>query len=349
MKDNTAKISFQYFIPALFLLFFCLPVIITGCSLLQETEPVSKTAYALNTVITITVYELDSNLFLSKKEVQEHKEELTAGAVSLCDELEEKFSKTIEGTEIWNLNHSDGKWIELSKDTFNLLKEALYYCELTDGKIDLTIAPVKDLWDFTGENGLPEEKKLEAALTHVNYKALELDSTNLSARLTDSESSVDLGFIAKGYIADLLKEYLQENGVTSAVINLGGNVLTIGSKPDGSAFQIGIQKPFDEHGSYLTKVNTSDGSVVTSGIYERYFASNDNIYHHILDTATGYPVDNSLLSVTILSHSSTDGDGLSTTCLILGFEKAKNLIESLDDVEAVFVMKDYKIYDTRTN
>ncbi len=348
MNNKTAKVSFQYFIPALFLIFFCLPLLITGCSLSQETEPVSKTAYALNTVINITVYELDTDLSLSKKEVLKRKEELTAGAVSLCEELEGKFSKTIEGTEIWNLNHSDGKWIELSKNTFHLLKEALYYCELTDGKIDLTIAPVKDLWDFTGENGLPKDKMLETALTHVNYKALELDSTNLSARLADSESSVDLGFIAKGYIADLLKEYLKKNGVTSALINLGGNVITIGSKPDGSAFQIGIQKPFDEHGSYLMKINTSDGSVVTSGIYERYFAFNDNIYHHILDTNTGYPVDNSLLSVTILSASSTDGDGLSTTCLALGFEHAKRLIESLDDVEAIFVMKDYKIYDTRT-
>lgn len=348
MKRKKFKLNL-YDMISFSLIFFSLLPLLTGCNQIQETEPLSKTSYALNTVITITIYNLDPKIKLTKKETIECKETLALGAISLCEELEGKFSRTIEGSEIWNLNHSNGKWTELSEETFTLLKNALFYCELTDGKIDLTIAPVKDLWDFTGENGLPEEKQLKKTLTHVNYKALELDSANLKARLTDSNASVDLGFIAKGFIADLLKDYLKENGVTSAIINLGGNVLTIGQKPDGSSFQIGIQKPFSEHGSYLTKVDTVDGSVVTSGIYERCFSYQDKIYHHILNTDSGYPVDNSLLSATILSKSSTEGDGLSTTCLVLGFDEAKKLLNSLDEVEAVFVTKDYQIYDTRTN
>ena len=172
---------------------------------------------------------------------------------------------------------------------------------------------------------------------------MELDQNKV--RLKDAHAALDVGFIAKGYIADRLKEYMIAEGVTSGIINLGGNVLTIGNK-DGQDFKVGIQKPFADTGTALVSVASNDSSVVTSGIYERFFSLDKKIYHHILNPSTGYPVENELLSVTILSKDSTTGDALSTSCLLLGLEKGKELIESLDGVEAVFITKDYNVIET---
>ena len=155
-----------------------------------------------------------------------------------------------------------------------------------------------------------------------------------------------MGGIAKGYIADKMKDYLNEKGITSGMINLGGNVLTLGDKPDGSNYNIGIQKPFSDDGTAIASVEVSDKTVVSSGVYERYFYVGDNFYHHILNPKTGYPYDNNLLGVTIICPKSVDGDGLSTTCFALGLEDGMKLIESLDDTEAVFITDDYELHTT---
>ena len=155
---------------------------------------------------------------------------------------------------------------------------------------------------------------------------------------------LDLGAIAKGYIADKLKEYLVENGVEHALINLGGNILIIGDKPDGSKYNIGIQKPFDQTGQPITSVKVSDTSLVTTGIYERCFEKDDTLYHHILDPATGYPCQNNLYSVTIVTKSSVMADALSTTCFLLGLKDGMELINSLEGVEALFITDDYELH-----
>lgn len=155
---------------------------------------------------------------------------------------------------------------------------------------------------------------------------------------------LDLGAIAKGYIADRIKDYLLEQGVKSATINLGGNVLCVGEKPEGTPFKIGIQKPFSDRSETIAVMNISDKSVVSSGIYERYFEKDGKIYHHILNPATGYPYDNHLVSVTIISDKSVDGDGLSTSCFALGLDKGMELINSLPDVQAVFITDDYELH-----
>ena len=140
-----------------------------------------------------------------------------------------------------------------------------------------------------------------------------------------------------------MKEYLINEGISSGFINLGGNVLTLGKKNDGSNYTIGIQKPFDETGNAITTVEVDDKSVVTSGIYERYYRINGKIYHHLLDVSTGYPYDNGLYSVTIISESSMDGDALSTICFALGLDKGMELIESMDDTEAIFITDNYEV------
>ena len=307
-------------------------VLLCGCSLTTK-EPLSKTGFHFDTVITITLYD-------SKNE------ELLNTCFNYCKDFENLVSRTIPTSDISRINMSAGSSIEVSDTTIELLKKGIEFGELTDGAFDITIAPLSELWDFKNNPGnVPSESDIVEALSHVNYKNIVIEGNTVT--LTDPKAAIDLGGIAKGYMADQLKEYLLNEGVTSAIINLGGNVLTIGEKPDGNAFHIGIQKPFDEQNAAITSVQVKDSSVVTSGSYERYFKVNDTIYHHILNTATGYPCDNELLSVTILSEKSIDGDVLSTSCFALGLEEGRKLIESLEDMDAIFVTDDYEIIDTR--
>ena len=324
---------------SLFLLTLISVTTLSGCNPAQQT-PITLTDFALNTVVSVSVYD--------KKE-----EPLLKDAIALCKSYEDKLSPTISGSDVYRINHAQQQPVVVDKDTYLLLKEAYRYCEDTNGSLDITILPAKNLWDFTLTNptlnDIPTKESLSQAIAHVNYQNIKFDDSTLSVQLTDPLSMIDLGCIAKGYIADQIKQYLMEHGVEHGIINLGGNVLTIGTKPDGSTYQVGIQKPFDQNQTPITTISTSNQSIVTSGIYERCFLLNDHFYHHILDTKTGFPIDNDLLSVTIISDSSTQGDALSTYCLTLGRQKGMEYIDSLDNVDAIFIDKDYQIYDTRQN
>ena len=231
----------------------------------------------------------------------------------------------------------------MSKETIKLIKKGIYYSEMSDGAFDITIAPVSSLWDFKAETpSVPSPEAIAEAVSHVNYENIIIRDNTV--KLADPQAGIDLGAIAKGYIADRIKDYLEEEGVRHAMINLGGNVLAMGSKLDGSDYNIGIQKPFDETGEPITSVKISDKSVVTSGIYQRYFKADGKIYHHILDPNTGYPCENNLYSVTILTDSSLTADALSTTCFLLGYDRGMKLINQLDNVDAVFITNDNQIH-----
>ena len=314
---------------ALFLI-FCL--ILTGCTAVPA-EPISRTGFYFDTVIDIKIYD-NSN------------ENLLDECMKICSHYDNLLSTTKENSDIWNINHAAGKPVKVDHETILLLQKALYYADLTDGRSDPTIGGVSSLWNFSGNTPgpVPDEKKIAEALKHVSYKDIALDSSTDTVRLSDPCTQLDLGAIAKGYIADQLKKYLKKEGVTSAIINLGGNVLLVGKKPDGFDFTIGIQKPFADNSTYITTVSASDRSLVSSGSYERYFEQNGKMYFHILDSATGYPVETDLVGVTILSDESVDGDGLSTTCFILGLDKGMKLIESIPGTEAVFITKDDQLH-----
>lgn len=307
---------------------FLLSLFLTGCG--NPKAPLAQTAFYFDTVITITLYDKQDPSLLEE-------------CFSLAETYENMLSKTIESSDIWNINHGNGHPTAVTDDTLTLLQTALSYTELSDGKIDPTIGPVAKLWDFSASShaAIPPQKDLDEALSHIGYQRITIKGNQVS--LADPKAEIDLGFIAKGYIADRMKDYLISQGVKSATINLGGNVLTIGSRPDGSPFRIGIQKPFAPSGTLALTLPATDLSIVSSGIYERYFEMDGEIYHHILDTKTGYPVRNNLFQVTILSKSSMDGDALSTTCFLLGLEKGMALAESLEDIEAVFFLSDGSI------
>ena len=300
-----------------------------GCS--RNYEPVTETGFYLDTVIQITLYDTDGRDSCLEN-IQE--------CFTMIDRYENLFSATIEDSDIWNINHSGGAPITVSDDTVSLLQTALYYSEMSDGQVDVTVLPLSSLWGFgsAGNAHKPDDDAIQEALSHIDYRTVRIDSNTVT--LSDPEASVDLGFIAKGYIADRLKEYLVNQGVESACINLGGNLITIGNKPDGQPYRIGIQKPFADEGEIITAIDVTDSSVVSSGVYERYFYEDDILYHHLLDTSTGYPSNNNIAGVTILSPSSADADALSTTCFFLGVDKGMELIESLDDTEALFITTD---------
>ena len=207
----------------------------------------------------------------------------------------------------------------------------------------LVIAALSELWDIKNNPGnIPDAASIEEAKSHVDYRKVKVEGNTVT--LEDPKAAIDLGGIAKGFIADKLKAYLKSEGIEHGQIDLGGNLLTIGSKTDGSDFHIGIQKPFAKTNEAITTVDIHDQSVVSSGTYERYFKKDGKIYHHLLDPKTGYPFDNGLLQVTIISNQSVDGDGLSTTCFALGLEEGTKLIESLDNIQAIFVTEDYSLH-----
>lgn len=299
-----------------------------------KQEPIFKTAFKLNTVISIKIYDsADASL------IEE--------AFALCDRYEKLFSRTMESGELYRLNHKalplEADGFAVSPETADLISQGLKYCQLSEGKFDIAIEPVSSLWDFTSEEKtLPDEAALSAALPFVDYKNITL--TDNHVQFKEDAMGIDLGAVAKGYIADRLKDFLTSKGIKSAIINLGGNVLCIGKKPDGTPFQVGIQKPFADRNETITSIPVSDKSVVSSGIYERFFEKDGQLYHHILNPETGYPYDNSLVSVTIISDKSVDGDGLSTSCFALGLEKGMELVNSLPDVHALFITSDYELH-----
>ncbi|MBO4336558.1 MAG: FAD:protein FMN transferase, partial [Lachnospiraceae bacterium] len=319
-------------------------IFITGCGQ-KSSMPFSKTGFYFDTVVTITVYE--------KENASDRADELIDQTMDECSRLEKMLSPAIEGSDVWNINHSNGEWVYVSDETATLIYTALTFCRTTNGKADITIAPAKNLWTFDGSSaGMPDASALSQALSHVDYNNVITEGTRV--RLKDPEAMIDLGFIAKGYIADQLKSFLIANNAEAAIINLGGNVQTLGLKPGNSAFSVGIQKPFAEIGQYSTKIELGDdksdkglrSSAVTSGIYERYFESDGRIYHHILDPFTGMPANTDLYSATILADSSMEADALSTICILMGKEEAEKYIRSLDEIDAIFITSDGQIIDT---
>ena len=282
--------------------------------------------YYFDTYVSITVYSLKDASYLDE-------------CMEICEKYDNSLGRLSLG-EMTMINQQAYAGVNVSDDTYYLFERALEFCDETNGAVDITIAPLVDIWGFThnmsgnsSADRKPTDLEIRQALKKVNYKRVKLYEGN-RVKFYDSNVQVDLGFIAKGFVADKIKEYLVEKGVKSAIISLGGNVVVIGSKPDGSDYNIGIKDP-DNPEDIIDSISVSDKSVVTSGTYERYVEYDGVKYHHILNTNTGYPVKTDVKSVTIISDSSLEGDALSTICLILGEEKSKDILEKYN-AQAIF-------------
>lgn len=337
----------------------CPMLLFTGCGNITDAdtsttgnEPISISSIKLNTAVQITIYDSQDKALLDD-------------CLALCDKYELIFSRTNEKSELYKLNHrkdtsdkdpnADGQttpypvsgtadtW-HISEDLAALLSEGLDITRESDGAFDIAIAPLTSLWDFTAEDPkVPDDAAIQKALPLCSSDGVTIDGQDIT--LPSDDIQFDVGAIAKGYIADRLKDFLVKKGVNNAIINLGGNVLCIGSKPDGTPFKIGIQKPFADRNETEAVMDIIEKSVVSSGIYERCFKQDGKLYHHILNPQTGYPYDNSLISVTIISDQSVDGDALSTTCFALGLEDGLKFAEK-KGVQAVFITEDYELHYT---
>ena len=278
-----------------------------------------------DTVITVTVYKKNQEKYLD-------------GCMKLAKKYEDLLSTTVKDSDIAKINAAKGRPVRVDPETAKLIQTGLSYARLSNGAFDITVGRLSSLWqDAIKDKKLPSQDAIQSAKASIGYQAVSVENNIVTVKNPDTE--LDLGGIAKGYIADRMKDYLEKNGVTSGIINLGGNVLTLGKKADGSSYTIGIQKPFSETGEVMAKVSVKDLSVVTSGTYERYFKKDGKIYHHILNLKTGYPEENDVESATIFSKKSVDGDALSTIAFLLGPDQGIPLIESLG-FECAYIMKD---------
>ena len=343
------------------ILFFIVMLIIPqmGCKTQNNNAGIEKSSFHLDTICKITVYSMEGLEDFDEKGQKEEILSLITEAFKLCDDYENILSKTKEGTDIYRINHAGGQAVEVSDTAIEVINKGIEYGSISNGRFDITIGAVTDMWNFHGtdEDGnktgtVPDMSQLSEKASHVDYRNIIIDGNTV--RLADPDAQIDLGGIAKGYIADKLADFLEENGVTSAIVYLGGNIVVIGEKGEsitngkGTMFEVGIGDPSSEVGELLGTVSCKDMTVVTSGTYERYFEADGKKYHHVLDPDTGFPVDTDLLSVTVISSKGHSGDceGLSTVCLALGKEKGTELIKSMEGFEAIFVDTDNKVTTT---
>lgn len=349
-KAKSAFLKIEVFMKKLGLIFLLIIIIIisqTSCSVKHDgnskseedhSAPVSKEGFFFDTVCKITIFDMDN---MSK----ENAEDAIDKSYKEAAKYEKVFSRQVDGSELWNLNKKGE--LEASDDLFTVIQAGLKYGDISGGKFDITMGPVLDLWKFNkeGVNQLPKEEDIKKALELVDYKIVEASKLNDSQNLVKtagSGSEIDLGGIAKGYICDRISESLSDRGVTSAIVNLGGNITVIGEKPGNKPFNVAIEKPFSERKDMIGIVKMKNGTIVTSGTYERYVEVGGKKYHHILDPATGWPIDTDVVSVTILSKigNSMECDAMSTTALLLGSERGLQLIEQAPEMEALFQLKD---------
>ncbi len=325
------------YLAVMILLTFALAI--SGCSKnepsgKQEDVSVSENYFIFDTVVSVRVYD--------ERVTKEHFDDIK----KLLENINETMNRLEKDSEVSLINHQAGKQaVVVSPETYLVIKTAKQYAELSEGHFDPTVGPLVDLWAIgNGGTAKPEASLIEKEKQLIDYHKLTLDDDKLAVKLEEAGMTLDLGAIAKGYAADVIAEYLQEHDFKSAIIDLGGNILAMGSKPGGAAWAIGIQSPEEKRGAHLGTIPVINKTVVTSGVYERYFIENGEVYHHVLDPYTGYPSWNGLASVTIVTDVSMDADAMSTAVFVMGLEKGMEFVESIDYAEAIFVTEDKKVY-----
>ena len=299
--------------------------VLPSCTMPQSS--ISRSGFYFDTYISVTVF---------------GDEETLDGVFELCAKYDRLLDRYDENSDIYKINNSHGTEVEVAPEVLEIINLAIYYSQMSEGVFDLTCGSATILWDFNSENAkIPDEQARNDAVKLIDYTSVKVNENKV---FVPDGVQLDLGGIAKGFVADKIVEFLVENGVEDALIDLGGNILALGDK-NGSPWRIGIKYP--DSSDYVGAVKSSERmSVVTSGDYERYFEIDSVRYHHILDTDTAMPAVTDVRSVTILSQSSAQGDALSTICFILGYEAASELVSGIDGVEAVFVLDDGRVIQT---
>jgi len=307
----------------------------------SETRRIEDKLFAFDTYMTFSV-----------SQGKRSREGLNA-AIARIQEIEQRMSAALPDSDIYKINENAGiQPVKVHDDTFFVIKKALEYAELSKGSFDISTLPISRLWDLpAGKPVIPEKEDIKEALSFVDYRKVKLNEEDQTVFLEEKGMAIDLGGIAKGYAGDEVVRILKEHEVEHALINLGGNIMVINGKENGSSWRIGIQNPRkkdDSDRNHIAVVQVKDCAVVTSGDYERYnvelFRLTGERYHHIFDPATGYPAKNGVISVTIVTEKGIDADALSTSLFVMGVEKGIELANSLEGVDAMIVTEEREIY-----
>jgi len=297
----------------------------------QET---TRTDFALGTVCSVTLYEN------GRKNIYDE-------IFSRVREIENLMSVNISASDVSRVNAAAGiEPVQIKEDTFKVIERAVYFAELSGGAFDPAVGPLVSLWDISGKPRVPSKEEINSVLPLINWRNIKMDARLKSVYLTQRGMSLDLGGIAKGYAADEAAEIIKSYKINRAKIDFGGNIIMIGARLDKNPWRVGVQYPGENRGSIIGILQIPEKTVVTSGVYERNFEKNGVFYHHLLSVTDGYPVNNNLLSVTIIADVSMDADALSTAVFVLGYEKGLSLLESYGDAQAVFVFKDNSVIAT---
>lgn len=317
-------------------------VIAIGAFILYNSQknntPYKLTSYAMGTYVNQTVY-------------GENAETAVAEANSAITNLDNILSWRNENSDIYNINQNAGNVsVQVNSSTLDTLEVALDVANATNGALDPTVLPYTSLWGFDeSRNIVPAPEELENAQNLVGFSHLKVDENSSTAFLDSAGSEIDLGAIGKGAACDTAIQVYKENGVKSAIVAVGGSVGLLGNKDYNSDWSIGIRDPYlaleGDTSSTMGTISTGEGFISTSGIYEQCFWDNGDFYHHILDPKTGYPVENDLMSVTIVCDNGTLSDALSTACFVLGKDASKEVLQHYN-AEAIFIDKDKNVYTT---
>jgi thiamine biosynthesis lipoprotein len=314
---------------------FVLMGTLSGCN---QNDTVTKSDFLLDTFVSVTLYG-ESDEALLDKPFEKIKE--------LNDILS---SNTVDGDLARIKANAGFQPVTVSDATYRIIEQGIKYSQLSGGYFDATAGPLIDLWGIHEPEikEAPAPDLIAAAQKKIDYKKIVLDADAKTVYLTDAGMEINLGSVSKGYIADQVMNVIKDEGVDHAIVNLGGNVLVMGGKANGANFGVGVEDPNDPGNGYIGVVSLKDGSVVTSGDYQRYFTdAAGKKYHHILDPFTGYPSESGLTQVTVITQKSIDGDGLTTTLFLLGLDKGLALVNEMPGVEAIFVTKDNRVFATK--
>ncbi|GAA0053801.1 UNVERIFIED_CONTAM: FAD:protein FMN transferase [Streptococcus canis] len=291
--------------------------------------PLVRTEPLLHTVVQLSIY-------------HDHQEKTMAEAIRYIKDMEKLLSTNLEGSDVYRINHQAGQQaVKVDPRTYTIIKAAKKMAETSHGKFDISIGAVTNLWRIGDDVArLPGKEEIEAALPYINYRHIHLNDKDRTVFI-EKGMTLELGAISKGYIADGVKTILKKHRVNTAIINLGGNVLVLGTSPKNpkEGWNVGVQNPDQVRGDTVGTVHLKDQSIVTSGIYERFLEVNGKKYHHIIDPKTGYPVENNISGVTVYTKTSLQGDELSTTLFLLGIKDGLKFINKMNHVEAVFIDK----------
>lgn len=297
-------------------------------------DPLSRTESMIHTAVQIKIY-------------HEGQEALMDQAIDYIKRMEALLSTNLEGSDVAEINEAAGKEpVKVEPETFELIRKALEVSELSGGNFDITIGAVNDLWRIGQDDArVPSQEEIDQALTKIDYHKVILDEANQTVFLEETGMRIELGGISKGYIGSGIATMFYDAGITTAIINLGGNVIVMGTSPTNeNGWNVGVQDPDEVRGATVGSQRVKDYAVITSGIYERFLEVDGVKYHHILDPKTGYPLENDISGVTVFAPTSVDGDALSTSLFLFGIKDGLEFVNQQEGIEAVFIDKDHHVY-----